>query len=41
MIKKNKTVSYKGKNKIKTILKILQTINLSDIKSKKFYDINQ
>ena len=41
MIKKNKTVSYKGKNKIKTILKILQTINLRNIKSKKFYDINQ
>ena len=41
MIKKNKTVSYKGKNKIKAILKILQTINLSEIKSKKFYDINQ
>ncbi len=41
MVKKNKTVSYKGKNKIKTILKILQTINLRNIKSKKFYDINQ
>ena len=41
MIKKNKRVSYKGKNKIKAILKILQTINLSEIKSKKFYDINQ
>ena len=41
MIKKNKRVSYKGKNKIKTILKILQTINLRNIKSKKFYDINQ
>jgi len=41
MFKKNKTISYKGKNKIKNILKILQKINLRDIKSKKFYDINQ
>ena len=41
MVKRNKTISYKGKNKIKNILKILQKINLRDIKSKKFYDINQ
>ena len=39
--KKNKSISYKGKNKIEKVLKVLSTTELSNIKLKKFYDINQ
>ena len=39
--KKARNVSYKGKNKIGMILKILETRELNNIKFKKFYDINQ
>ena len=40
-VKKNRSISYKGRNKVDVVLKVLATTKLNNIKLKKFYDINQ
>mgnify|MGYP006098288801 CR=1 FL=1 len=40
-VKKNRSISYKGRNMVDVVLKVLATTKLNNIKLKKFYDINQ